>query len=272
VFAVGVGLGVSVVLTRTSALPGSARPAVAPPPSAGASRVAVRHAPARRAAARQRGISLTELMIGLTIGLIVMAGIIGLFSGHLRSNNDLLRTTRLNNELRGAMDLIVRDLRRASYWGDSVAGVWYPNIPVLLSNPFFTVDTATAEEVTYRYDLDSNGVVGDNETYRIHRNATDGTIEMLSLDTSGAVTATTPITDADLTDITALTFTPVDRTATTTCLLAGAGAVSPTPPVIHIRQITVTLTGQLRSDATVSRTLTESVRLRNDWIEGSCPS
>jgi len=28
----------------------------------------------------------------------------------------------------------------------------------------------------------------------------------------------------------------------------------------------------LRADPTVTRTLTESVRLRNDWVEGSCPT
>ncbi len=211
-------------------------------------------------------------MIGVTVGLIVLAGVLGLFSGHLRGNNDLIRTTRLNNELRGAMDLIVRDLRRASYWGDSVSGVWYPNIPALLSNPFFDVDTATAGAVTYRYDIDSNGVVGTDETFRILRNDTDGTIEMQQLDADGALSGTAPITDPELIDITALTFTPVDRTATTTCLLPGAGAVAPTPPLLHVRQITVTLTGRLRSDATVTRTLTESVRLRNDRVEGSCPS
>jgi len=221
---------------------------------------------------RQRGISVTELMIGLTVGLIVLAGTLGLFTGHLRSNNDLMRTTRLNNELRGAMDMIVRDLRRASYWGDSVSGVWYPNIPLLLDNPFLAVDTATAGEVTYRYDIDSNGVVGANETFRIRHNAGDGTIEMLQLAADGAVTGTVPITDGELTNISALTFAPVDRTATTTCLNAGAGPVAPTPPVLHIRQLTVTLTGELRADPTVTRTLTESVRLRNDWVEGSCPS
>lgn len=225
-----------------------------------------------RPVARQRGISLTELMIGLTIGLIALTGTLGLFSGHLRSNNELLRTTRLNNELRGAMDMIVRDLRRASYWGDAVSGVWYPNIPALLDNPFLALDTSTAGEITYRYDVDSNGTVGANETFRIRRNATDGTIEMQQLNAGGAVTATTPITDEDLTNITALAFAPTNRTATTTCLNPGAGPVAPTPPILHIRQVTVTLTGQLRADPAVTRTLTESVRLRNDRVEGSCPT
>ena len=96
------------------------------------------------ARARQRGLSLVELMIGLTVGLIVLSGILGLLSGHLRGNSELIRTTRLNNELRGTMDLVVRDLRRATYWGTSINGVWFASKPVVQPNPFLAVDTATA--------------------------------------------------------------------------------------------------------------------------------
>ena len=211
-------------------------------------------------------------MIGLTVGLIVISGILGLFSGHLRGNSELIRTTRLNNELRGTMDLVVRDLRRATYWGTSINGVWFPAQPVVQANPFLVVDTATAGQVTYRYDINSNGAVDASETFRLRHNAADGTVELLQLDAGGAAVSTVPISDPDATNITALTFALVDRTATTTCLNVGAGPVAPTPPLLHVRQITVTLTGQLRSDAATTRTLTESVRLRNDRIEGSCPT
>ena len=105
----------------------------------------------------QRGAGIIELMVGVTVGLIAMAGVIGLLGGHLRGNTDLVRTTRLNNELRGAMDLIVRDLRRAGYWGNAASGVWYPNTPQLLTNPFHAVDTATTGEIGYSYDADSDG-------------------------------------------------------------------------------------------------------------------
>ena len=228
----------------------------------------------RRTAAprRQSGVSVTELMIGIVVGMIIIAGTLGMFSAHLRSNNDLMRSTRLNNELRGTMDLIVRDLRRAGYWGNSTSGVWYPGIPLLISNPFFDVDAGTAGQITYRYDVNGNGDIDPNDTVRMRRNATDGTVELQQLASNGAVLSTTPLSDGDLTNITALTFTLTDRTATSTCLKAGAGPVAPTPPLIHVRNVQVTLTGQLRADPAVTRTLTESVRLRNDWVEGSCPS
>lgn len=226
---------------------------------------------AARARRAQRGISLTELLIGITVGLIVLSGSLALFSGHLRSNTVLLTTTRLNNELRGTLDVIARDVRRASFWGDAQHGVWYPGTTAVLISPFSAVDTDTAGEITYRYDVNADGVLDDDETFRISHNAGDGTVELLQLNSGGGVISTTPLTDPDLTNITALTFAMNDRTATFSCLKAGAGPVAPTPPLIHVREVTVTLTGALRSDAAVTRTVAEAVRIRNDWSEGSCP-
>jgi type IV pilus assembly protein PilW len=224
-----------------------------------------------RARRRQRGVTLTEMMIGMTIGLIVTAGTLGLFAGHMRSNRDLLTSARLNTEVRGVMDTMVRDLRRASYWGRSENSTWFPSNPTLQPNPFFQVTTGDGE-VTYRYDADSDGDLDDGEVFRLARNADDGTVELLTMAADGTVTGTVAITDPDVTEVTALTFAAVDRTGTTTCLNAGAGPVAPTPPLIHVRQITITLTARLRAEPAVTRTMTEAVRLRNDWVEGSCPT
>ncbi|GAA4408780.1 hypothetical protein GCM10023089_20530 [Quisquiliibacterium transsilvanicum] len=220
---------------------------------------------------RQRGVTLTELMIGITVGLIVTAGTLGLFAGQMRSNRDLLTSARLNTEVRASMDTMVRDLRRASYWGASESGTWFPGNTLIAANPFTEVDVGEGQ-VTYRYDADNDGELDDGEAFRLERNADDGTVELHTLTAGGAVTNTVPITDPDVTEVTELEFDLVDRTGTTTCLNAGAGPVAPTPPVIHIRQVTVVLTMRLRAEPAVTRTMTEAVRLRNDWVEGSCPT
>lgn len=219
---------------------------------------------------RQRGVTLTELMIGITVGLIVTAGTLGLFAGQMRSNRDLLTSARLNTEVRATMDTMVRDLRRASYWGASESGTWFPGNTLIAANPFTEVTTADGQ-VTYRYDEDNDGELDDGEVFRLERTDT-GTVELHTLSAGGAVTNTVTITDPDVTEVTGLGFVLVDRTGTTTCLNAGAGPVAPTPPVIHVRQVTVTLTARLRSEPAVTRTMTEAVRLRNDWVEGSCPT
>lgn len=224
----------------------------------------------RRCARRQRGITLTEVMIGLAVGLFVTAGSLGLFAGQLRSNSDLLGAARLNTEVRSTMDTMVRDLRRASYWANSLNSTWFPSNPIQEANPFFAVDVAGGQ-VTYSYDVNDDGNRTDGEVFRLALNDAAGTVELQTLAATGAVTGTVTITDPTVTEVTALDFDAVDRTNTTTCLQAGAGPVAPTPPLIHVRQVTITMTARLRADPAVSRTMTEAVRLRNDWIEGSCP-
>lgn len=59
---------------------------------------------------------MIELMIGLATGLFLLAGVIGIFAMSLKSNSDNLKMTRLNQELRSAMDLMQRELRRTAYW------------------------------------------------------------------------------------------------------------------------------------------------------------
>lgn len=65
---------------------------------------------------RQCGFSLVELMIGLAAGLFLLAGVVGIFAMSLQSNSINLKMTRLNQDLRSAMDLMQRELRRAGYW------------------------------------------------------------------------------------------------------------------------------------------------------------
>jgi len=66
---------------------------------------------------RQRGMSLVELMVALTIGTFLLAGAISVFG----KTRDLYRTNeaaaRLQETARYAMSTIEADLRMANYWG-----------------------------------------------------------------------------------------------------------------------------------------------------------
>lgn len=81
---------------------------------------------------RQRGLSLVEMMISLTVGLVILSGAIGLYASMVKSQSDNLAMTRLNQEMRAAMDLVVRDVRRAGYWAWAGAAA-NPNATVKLS-------------------------------------------------------------------------------------------------------------------------------------------
>ncbi len=79
--------------------------------------------------ARQVGVSLIELMVGIAVGLLVIAGVVATYAIIARSGAEIFGSAKLNEELRGAMDLITSDIRRA---GSSQKEA--------ITNPFMVVD------------------------------------------------------------------------------------------------------------------------------------
>ena len=69
---------------------------------------------------RQTGFGLVELMIGLLVGMIVVAAAGSILTTTLTSSNDSIRMARLDQELRQVMTMVSRDLRRASAWDGAV--------------------------------------------------------------------------------------------------------------------------------------------------------
>jgi prepilin-type N-terminal cleavage/methylation domain-containing protein len=63
---------------------------------------------------RQRGMSLVELLVAAAISLIAITGMVMMMSSTLGATSDTVTNARLTNELRNAMMVITRDLRRAN--------------------------------------------------------------------------------------------------------------------------------------------------------------
>lgn len=61
----------------------------------------------------QGGFSLVELMVGVVVGMIVVGAAGVVYVTTVRSSTDTLRITKLNQELRTMMDVMVSDIRRA---------------------------------------------------------------------------------------------------------------------------------------------------------------
>ena len=200
-----------------------------------------------------RGFTLIELMISIVIGLIILSAVIGIFISMIKADNDNLKVIRLNQELRAAMSLISREIRRAG--ANRNAAFNTSTTPP--SNPF-TVAGGTRLTISGNKQGDLNSCItfsydandGSNELYGYRLNSTDGTIEARANAALCAANGWLTITDEDLVNITVLSF--MDTTTTE------AG--------INSRQISTTLAGQLRSDPTIKRTLTETVKVRNDEI------
>jgi len=67
---------------------------------------------------RQRGMTLVELMVGMTLGLMVVAGLAVLFANSSRTSRELEGTSRQIENGRYAVDLLAQELSVAGFYGD----------------------------------------------------------------------------------------------------------------------------------------------------------
>ena len=64
------------------------------------------------------GISLIELMVGITLGLLVLAGLAGVFANSSRSRSDIERASRQIENGRYALQVLTDDIRLAGFYGE----------------------------------------------------------------------------------------------------------------------------------------------------------
>ncbi len=69
----------------------------------------------RNTPSRQAGVNLVELMVGIAVSLILMAGVITLILRVSVSGGESVQSTRLNQQMRGTMDQITKELQRSGY-------------------------------------------------------------------------------------------------------------------------------------------------------------
>jgi type IV pilus assembly protein PilW len=73
---------------------------------------------ALRAPGRSRGFSLLELMIAITIGLLLLAGLATVFSNSSTANRELKRTSEQIENGRYAIELLSQEIRHAGFYGE----------------------------------------------------------------------------------------------------------------------------------------------------------
>lgn len=225
-----------------------------------------------------RGLSLIELMVAVVIGLIVLGGLTSIVVATIRTNTDNARMTRLTQEMRGSMQLITTDLRRAGFSRDALADV----ATGATTNPFITIDYDDGDAdgfdddncILYAFDSGLsggstvNGALETAEQYGVRHNADDLQLEYKNGSASGCADDADwePMTDPGLVEITALTFGDVDADGVFPCVgITGGGNIT-------VREIQVTLTGRLTDDTAVTRTIQDTVRVRNDRFQNvACP-
>lgn len=69
-------------------------------------------------AGRMRGISMVELMVAMTLGLMILAGLATLFANTSAARTEMERNARQIENGRFAMELLGEDLRMAGFYGE----------------------------------------------------------------------------------------------------------------------------------------------------------
>lgn len=229
----------------------------------------------------ESGLSLVELMIGMVVGLFVVAGVLTVFVTNLVGSRNLVRDVRINQDLRIAADLIARDLRRAGYWANATSGVLNSaSATTTTPNPYNAVSGTygvTSSAVNYSFARDTNDTLNSNESFGFRLNSgaiqiqLDNTPNWQSVTDPDIVTVTkfqiteakTEIAVGDMCTSGCNTVPPTPKSAPTTAC--------PSPPTLTTRRFDILIEANAANDASVKRSLRESVRVRNNQISGQCP-
>ncbi|HPO19085.1 MAG TPA: prepilin-type N-terminal cleavage/methylation domain-containing protein [Rubrivivax sp.] len=231
---------------------------------------------ATRRTQRQRGLSIVELMVGVAVGLFVVAAATMLVATHLADSRRLTLETQVQQDLRAAADIVTRELRRAGHWARAREGVGQPGTvnayrAVLKDDGSAFADGETSTGVQFGYAR-SGIETADN-------NALDSA-EQLGFRLDNGVIQThlgdagwQALTDSATLNVTAFTLTMRAQPVPLECAKPCPGGGTACYPQLVVRDITVDITGQAAHDSSVQRRLTSDVRLRNDAvIAGSCPA
>ncbi|MGD8580619.1 MAG: prepilin-type N-terminal cleavage/methylation domain-containing protein, partial [Lysobacterales bacterium] len=69
---------------------------------------------------RQTGATLMEVLVAMSISLVVTASMVALMSNSLGSTTRIIKMTKLSDDMRVAMQMMTRDVRRTSFNSDSM--------------------------------------------------------------------------------------------------------------------------------------------------------
>lgn len=222
---------------------------------------------------RQRGLSLPELMVGIVVGLFVVAGAVALLVGNIGTSRRLLIEARVNQDLRAAADVVAREIRRAGFWENAIAGtVATANSQVAPSNPNASVAANPASSIiTYSIARDtaagrtaSDSTLNADEQFGFR--LTGGVLEM-----QVGANSWQPLTDPNIITISDFAITPTETVLDirSSCAKPCTGTNCPT---VTVRSYAISLRGAAVHDSSVTRTLVERVRVRNDATAGVCPA
>ncbi len=226
----------------------------------------------------QTGVTLIETMISLALSMIVTSAMVVLMASSMGTSTRIIQMSQLTDELRNAMSMMTRDVRRANYSANSIFCYGNPecgfaggdaeqagDIQVSGDNSCFTFN------LDRNFDGDSLDDADGAAGFRLVANGGIGVIEMWTggagpdcADAAGAA-GWFEMTDPNTVNVT--NFFVDDSDSITKTILEG----EPTTFDSRQRQINILIRGQLvleedMGNVVVVRQVEDRIYVRNDFI------
>ncbi len=215
---------------------------------------------------RQRGMSLVELMVGVTIGLFIVAAATLLAGNQLTDNRRLLLETQLQQDMRATMDIMARQVRRSgtrSFDGSVTLLVPAAGQAGFFDPEYTGIDIAAGgDEITFDYHLgpSSDTRLGNPLTKNWGFRQADGRVRT-NLEDAGWQ----DLTDSSTVKVTSLQFQPITSTSEVVpCPKLCPDGTSNCWPRSAVRAFVITLEAEAVSDPLVKRRMQAVSRVRNN--------
>lgn len=221
---------------------------------------------------RQTGATLMEVMVAMSISLVVTAAMIALMANSLGSTARIVQMTKLTDDMRVALQMMSRDVRRSNYNVDSM--FCYANDDCTSDGSVTAVsDVIMPSDECFWYLLDRN-----QDDYEDSAEIAAGGFRHVTVDDVGIIEMWTggaapdcddaagedgwvQITDPDTMNITAF---EVDDDLSYTQVVRDDGV----NPVLsqRVRKVRMALQGSLVMDPSIFREVNDIISIRNDLL------
>lgn len=217
---------------------------------------------------RQAGFGLMEGVIAMGISLVVTASMVALMSNSLSNTSRIVNMTKLSDDLRATMQMLTRDVRRASYNADALLCYGNENCYTdgSITMPGDVVISDDGECFTFQLDRGHNGDGTDDAAGGFRRVETGGIggLEMWtggnSPDCDDDDESWVSVSNSDNMNITGFSVND-DQSYTETVFDDGVTVIQQ-----RVRKLTFVIDGELVTDSDISRRMEDVISVRNDIL------
>jgi Tfp pilus assembly protein PilW len=220
---------------------------------------------------QQTGASLMEVLVAMSISLVVTASMVALMANSLGSTARIVKMTKLADDMRVAMQMMTRDVRRSSYNANSM--FCYANDDCATDGAIVAAGDITIADTnecfTFQMDRDHDGDSTEDDAGAFRR-VTSGAVGVIEMWTGDAApdcesaagsAGWVQITDPGDMDIFGFS---VDEDLSYTEVIQDDGAGNTLSQ--KVRKLRMAVEGRLVMDNTIVRRVEDVISVRNDLL------